>query len=130
MQKQQSGGISRKLLAWFLILALVPVISVGAINYLNVRNQLTKTTQEQLLIMSRMTSRAIENWLEEKISRIQALARDPVLLSGEDRKIFGLLEFVAGLNPEVEMFFFAGPDGKALLSSGGTVNIRDMDYYQ
>lgn len=124
------GGIGKRLLIWFLILSLVPVLTVGVANYLISKNQLTNIVQEELLKTAQMTSGAIDHWLKEKVNRMEALAKFPAFQSGDQEQIMSALKSAAAQAPEAEMILWADPDGYTLTSLGSTTNISDRDYFK
>ncbi|MFP4477695.1 MAG: cache domain-containing protein, partial [Desulfatibacillaceae bacterium] len=92
-----------KLLLWFLILSLIPMMAGGAISYLRARDALIKDTQSKLAAVRSLKASQVSDLFIFRLNKIQALANVIALLrdSSSDR----LAALAQIRKTEVERYF-------------------------
>jgi len=80
MEKQRGikFGISRKLLIYFLILSLVPLIIIGSTSFVVTKNQLEENAEEYLLVLARDCGRKISYYVDSRYQDIKLLSKADV----------------------------------------------------
>ena len=68
------SGLTRRLIAWFLILALVPLLAGGLLSYLTSRSALQTEVFDELQAVGAGRRDAIELLLEVRLEQIQQIA--------------------------------------------------------
>ncbi|MCD4774046.1 MAG: HAMP domain-containing protein [Bacteroidales bacterium] len=68
-------GIRKKLITYFLIMTLVPVLILGSISYFITKNSLEKSTKNHLSDLSRDLSRKISHFMDTQYSNILAISQ-------------------------------------------------------
>ena len=103
--KTFSSGLTRKLLLWFLIIALVPVTTVSLISYLNSRNSLIRAADDLLVSSARLKAGKVmslgERWLTDV--EMQARNEQNIRLLKDFRNAYE----AGGLSPEAFVNSFA-----------------------
>lgn len=130
MKFRLHNTIGGRLLLWFLLLSLLPIITIVLINNYYVSDELSAKSQKNMLNNVKLTANAIDDWVENKFARLEALSKDPVFRSGDKGQIEARLKAVLEITPEAEMIFWAFPDGNAYTSHGLTTNVGDRDYFK
>lgn len=69
-----------KLLAFFLLVTLIPLVFVGYISYQTQKQELTSFIEQSLLTYSNEIALDIESMLAERISDLKYLAKNPILV--------------------------------------------------
>ncbi|MGB9886991.1 MAG: methyl-accepting chemotaxis protein [Moorellales bacterium] len=124
-----SQSIGGRLMLWFLILSLVPLIGVGAMNYYIMQNQTTEVAESQLQLLATNTAGRLDTWIQGQIQRLQEAAKDPLLLGGKPEDIRAFCQNAAQSQPEAEMIFFVDLTGYGTTSTGTTLGMGDKDYF-
>lgn len=68
---KKRGSIYRRLIAWFLLLALVPLTLLSVLNYIQARNSLTTAVEQQLKQSSIESSHFIQRWFNNRVKDVQ-----------------------------------------------------------
>jgi|GEM_PF-2966248 len=71
--------LRRKLLFWFLLLSIIPLIIVGAMAYFSARSALQKEIGEQLQATARNTIQSIDHIIFERMVDVRTLAPSPTI---------------------------------------------------
>lgn len=74
------GGLYRKILVWFLLVAIVPMVLIGSLSYAAAKRSMHQTAIEALVRSVHSRSAFIDNWFNDRIRDIesQASKRDAV----------------------------------------------------
>ncbi|HAA90542.1 MAG: Methyl-accepting chemotaxis sensory transducer with Cache sensor [Thermoanaerobacterales bacterium 50_218] len=120
-----------RLLLWFLVLSLVPVIFVGVMNFYVSRDQITKATNDTLLGKAQEAAGVIDSYLDDKVSVLEGLVPQLKSLKAEDKEaIVGVLARTKPLVRDAEFFFWADSSGISYNDVGGQADISDRQYFQ
>ncbi len=68
------GGLKGRLLTWFLILSLAPLIIVSAINYYSAKNRLREAALASLYANVNSKAAFISNWFNYRFTDLQSQA--------------------------------------------------------
>ena len=68
--RQKRDSIYRRLIIWFLLLALIPLILLSIFNYIQARNTLTAAVEQQLKHSSIESSRFIQRWFSNRVKDV------------------------------------------------------------
>ena len=71
------GSLRTRLIVWFLILSLVPVIVVSMLAYFNSRSSLEITYMRALDTYASSQADSISKWVEENIRQLEIIAAAP-----------------------------------------------------
>ncbi|NSW77291.1 MAG: cache domain-containing protein, partial [Candidatus Atribacteria bacterium] len=123
-------SIRTKLLIWFLILAVVPLVAVTYYTTMTFQRNLARETEERALTVTEATSSAIEAWITEKIGRLEKLAQLEDVKALIPERTLPLLKTFAQADPQAEMYFFAIEDGSSWNSLDSQANIADREYFK
>jgi len=124
------GSLKRKLLAWFLILSLVPVIVVSMLAYFNSRNSLESTYLNALRTYSRSQAESISQWVNQQIIQLQVMAAAPGIRSLKDEQIMPRLKTYVKLNPAWEILFWTDLEGNYHTTLDARGNVGDRAYFK
>lgn len=87
--------LRRKLLFWFLLLSIIPLIIVGAMAYFSARSTLQKEIGEQLQATARNTIQSIDHIIFERMVDVRTLAPSPTITFAlENNKKEELIRFL------------------------------------
>ncbi|MEW6327958.1 MAG: ATP-binding protein [Thermodesulfobacteriota bacterium] len=87
--------LRRKLLFWFLLLSIIPLIIVGAMAYFSTRSALQKEIGEQLQATARNTIQSIDHIIFERMVDVRTLAPSPTIkFALENNKREELIRFL------------------------------------
>ncbi len=124
-------SLKGRLLAWFLVIAFVPLGIIVASQQYTARKELTELGKNSMAALSRTLSAGVDNFLKETFSQIEAMAASPVFASGERDQISAeLVRLKSTLPAEIELVFFAPPNGKAINSAGAEVDMSGRGYFR
>jgi len=76
------GKIGRKLLGWFLLVALIPLLFMGYQGYYFARRAVEQEVYRHMETVARSKQLAIEQWFSERHLDLAVLSANPVLASG------------------------------------------------
>ncbi len=72
-------GLQGKLMTWFLVLSIIPIVVVGAIAYFNSSASLHRQIANQLESVEHLKGAQIEDYFREKEEAVHALANIPII---------------------------------------------------
>ncbi|NSW77143.1 MAG: cache domain-containing protein, partial [Candidatus Atribacteria bacterium] len=123
-------SIRTKLLIWFLILAVVPLVAVTYYATMTFQRNLARETEERALTITEATSSAIEAWIAEKIGRLEKLAQLEDVKALTPERTLPLLKTFAQADPQAEIYFFTLDDGTFWTSLDAQGSVGDRDYFK
>jgi methyl-accepting chemotaxis protein len=124
------GSLRTRLIVWFLILSLVPVIVVSMLAYFNSRSSLEGTYLRALDTYASSQADSISKWVEEIIHQLEIIAAAPGIRSLKDDQIMPRIKSYVKLDPAWEMMFWADTQGKAHTTLDSWADIKDREYFQ
>ena len=122
--------IKAKLLLWFLVLSVVPLVALTYYSTMTFQKNLTQETEERALNITASTASAIDAWLQEKIEHLEKIAALPEVQALNPDITLPLLKTFHQADPQAEMYFFALQDGSSWTSFDSQANIADRAYFQ
>jgi methyl-accepting chemotaxis protein len=122
--------IKAKLLFWFLVLSVVPLVALTSYSTMTFQKNLTQETEERALNITASTASAIDAWIREKIERLEKIAALPEVQALNPDSTLPLLKTFHQADPQAEMYFFALQDGSSWTSFDSQANIADRAYFQ
>ena len=122
--------IKAKLLLWFLVLSVLPLVALTYYSTMTFQKNLTQETQERALNITQSTASAIDAWLQEKIEHLEKIAALPEVQALNPDSTLPLLKTFHQADPQAEMYFFALEDGSSWTSLDSQANIADRAYFQ
>ncbi len=123
-------SIKTKLLVWFLVLAVVPLVAVTYYATMTFQRNLTREAEGRALTITESTASAIESWLLEKVGRLEKMAQLEEVKALNPQVTLPILKAFAWADPQAEMYFFALEDGSVWTSLDSQANIADRVYFQ
>ncbi|MCG0274862.1 MAG: methyl-accepting chemotaxis protein [Thermosediminibacteraceae bacterium] len=129
------SGIRTRLIALFLLTSLVPLIVLGIFNYTISKNDLTRAADQALLSKAVFVADTIDLWVSNKIKILETLAENPIVKSGDIKSIVPLLKTVQPTATDVQLLWYAKPDGKFYTYLGDDImrpagEITDRQYFK
>lgn len=119
------------LVFWFLVAALVPLGIIVSFQQYTVRREMSAYGKSSMGALARTLATSVDWYLKDMLDLFEAMSRSPALGSGDRALALAELKrFRDSLPQEVELIFFATPDGKAINSEGKEVEMRDRAYFQ
>ena len=79
-QRDMKFGIGKKLLIYFLVLSLVPIIIGGSISFYITKSQLEKNTKAYLSDLARDCGRKISYYVSSRYQDIKLLSHVPAII--------------------------------------------------
>ncbi len=110
-QGKVTFGIGRKLLLYFLLLSLVPVIVGGSIAFRISRNQLEENTKAHLSDLARDCGRKISYYVSSRYQDIKILSQSEVLKGKNREAMQAYIDEVGAAYPYYRAISVLDPDG-------------------
>jgi len=124
------NSIGGRLIAWFLIFSLVPLIGISTFNYLTSKTNMTNNAISNMNATANLTADVLNDWLNEKIEVANNIGQNPVFESGDKAQIIDYLKRESAATPYAEVLTWADSSGQGVNSLGATLNISDRDYFK
>jgi signal transduction histidine kinase len=80
------GKIGRRLLAWFLLIALIPVLFMGFQGYASARRAVEREVFLHMEAVARAKHIAIEQWFKERLADVRVISANPLLTQRNPRE--------------------------------------------
>jgi len=122
--------IKAKLLFWFLVLSVVPLVALTYYSTMTFQKNLTQETQERALNTTASTASAIDAWIREKIGRLEKIAALPEVQALNPDSTLPLLKTFHQADPQAEIYFFTLEDGTFWTSLDAQGSVGDRAYFQ
>ncbi len=123
-------SLKTKLLLWFLILTVCPLVAVTYYSLLSFQRDVMQEVQEDSTTLVATVNESIDSWLQEKIGRLQKITEQEVAKTLSVEQILPLLKTLASSDPDAEMYFLALSNGDSWTSLDSQINIADRAYFQ
>ncbi|MGY4690439.1 ATP-binding protein [Salibacterium sp. K-3] len=124
-----------KLLVIFLVITCVPLTAAGIISYQTQKNDLTDRIEQTLFIFTDNLSLAIEDIIRERLTDLEQLSDNPVLMDEEAEEEEIRQEFMKFIHNH-ELYYgliFVNPEGRVTVDTDGTVvgnNVSEREWFQ
>jgi methyl-accepting chemotaxis protein len=120
-----------KLLLYFLLLALVPMITVGVLSYIQSQTALEESARTQLEQMSQVQAQVVEQWFTDRAKDMDVVAGSEGIMSMDPESAREVLQMYGAGWGIWETIFLSGPDGVTIATSDDTeADLSDRDYFQ
>jgi methyl-accepting chemotaxis protein len=104
-------SLKAKLLFFFLLLSIVPLVAVTYYGTEVFRGKLEENAERESMALLETTALAIDQWLNEKVERLRALSEWEDVKALSPERTLPVLKTLAAADPQAEMYFFAHEDG-------------------
>lgn len=130
MKIRFANSIGGRLILWFLVFSLVPLLGISTLNYYTTKNDMTQDAIHNMNQTVDLTAEVLNNWLSEKMDVLSTLGKNPVFATGDKAQIADYLKREYPALPYAEDLLWADQNGQAINSSGKTLNISDRGYFK
>ncbi len=126
-------SIHTKLIIWFLLVSLIPLLISTLVNYNQVSKQLSEHEKNatQTIVLSK--AQAMDDWLDRRMSEIELASKTETLRSLDPKRITPFLKQILEQTGVYEEVVFAGRDGVVQASSKDSslgIEVREREYYK
>ncbi len=113
MEKQngKTFGIAKKLLAYFLVLSLLPILVVGIISFYVTRTQCEEKTRAHLSDLARDCGKKISYYVSSRYHDIRILSQTEVLRGKDRQAVQAYIDEVLAAYPFYQAIAVLDPDG-------------------
>jgi len=128
-----SKSIRSKLLFWFLLVSLVPLIASSLITYNQSSQELIRKQKESFLSIVESQTQGMNQWLDRRSSEIRLAAHTETIQSLNPAWMTPYLKLIKEQSDVYETVGVAGTDGIVMANSSDQaigVDIRDRSYFQ
>lgn len=118
---------------WFLVVALVPLIATGAINYNHISRELIENERQGALNLIQKSAEAVDEWFNRRMSEIQLAAKTDILQSFDPARMDIFVKQVAAQSDVYEEVGIVGTDGIVMVNSNPAsigADVSDRSYFQ
>ncbi|WP_299026620.1 methyl-accepting chemotaxis protein [uncultured Thermanaerothrix sp.] len=128
----KQGSIRTQVLFYSLALALVPLLVLFALSYLQAEATLRQSATETLSDLADITSAQVRQWLEARQAEVEVMANAAEVVSMEPTRVMRVLTFYREKwGDYFETLLVIQPDGYALVSTDGQRNnMSDREYFK
>jgi len=116
-----------------LVIAIVTVVILGAVSYLNY-SKASKVLMNELwnsaANSASYNAQIIDKWLEGIIGEVEDLAENAAVKSGDPEQYLPLLKKIVKKHDEFELLYASDRNGDSAGTNDTTFNIADRDYFQ
>lgn len=125
-----SKSINTRLIIWFLLLSLGPLLGLSFYNYSSMQANMSNNAQSNMTNTAQLTAGALGDWLNEKVDVLKKIADNPAFQSGDTTEIMNYLESQAAATPYAETLIWADSTGRGVDSLGASPDISDGNYFR
>jgi len=112
----KNSGIARKLLAYFLILSLLPLLIGGMLSYGVSRNRCEEKSRQHLSDLARDCGKKISYYMDSRYQDIRMLSLADVFKGKDRRAMQSYIEEVHAAAPFYQAIAFLNPEGTMIAS--------------
>lgn len=126
-------SIRVKLMFWFLVVALVPLLAAGAINYRYISQELIENERQAALSLIQSTAGAMNEWLNRRMSEIQLAAKTDILQSFDPARMDMFVNQIKEQSGVYEEIGIVGADGIIIVNTNPAslgIDVNDRSYFQ
>jgi signal transduction histidine kinase len=110
-QSSKTFGIAKKLLAYFLVLSLLPILIGGIISFHITKNQCEEKTRAHLSDLARDCGKKISYYVSSHYQHIRMLSQTDVLRSKNRKAVQAYIDEVHAASPFYKAIAVLDPDG-------------------
>jgi methyl-accepting chemotaxis protein len=120
-----------RLVVTFLLLSIVPTAVMGLISYFQGKGTIQSTLGISLHEKTELGTTIIKNWLSDETEKLEFISSHSDFRNPDNRgAILRQLKDAQQKYSGVRAFIWAWPNGEALASNGGIINVSDLDVFQ
>lgn len=126
-------SIRAKLIIWFLLIALLPLLTSSIITYQQTSEELIQNQKNSFRSIVETKAAAMDQWLDRHMAEIELSAKTDTVQSLDPSGITPYLEVIHNHSKVYESVGVAGPEGIVIANSTPSIvglNIHDTDYFQ
>ncbi|MCM3079484.1 methyl-accepting chemotaxis protein [Brevibacillus invocatus] len=126
-------SIRAKLVIWFMLIALLPLLALSTINYNQTSNELIQKQKDSFQSIVETKTQAMDQWLNYRKSEVELAAKTPTVQSLQAMSITPYLKVIQDQSNVYESVAVIGEDGLILADSTNTMvglNLKDRQYFQ
>jgi methyl-accepting chemotaxis protein len=131
MRRYVYSSIRQKLMVWFLLVSLLPLIGTAIFTYrVNSQELIDKQTSSRIDLVS-TTAQGMEQWLDNRMGELQLSAKTAIMKSNNPEDQTVLVKTIRNHADIYEAVFFTPGSGRATAHSEGRVglNVATRDYF-
>ncbi|WP_206809507.1 methyl-accepting chemotaxis protein [Paradesulfitobacterium ferrireducens] len=121
--------IGARLLLFFLLLSLIPVIGIGVTDYYYAEAQFKANTFDGLREIAKGSADDVDNWINGRIAKLERASNNLVFQTGDQFKILSFIMSLKEETDDVETIFYINSQGDAIASSGKEFNFKNQDFF-
>lgn len=127
-------SIRTRLLFWFLIVALVPLLSTSFFIYQSSSNEIVNKEKQARLQTLERTSKGMNQWLTTQANRLESITASSSAKNGNVKELLPLFDEVKQKSKVYENIVYSAPTGLAKAHTKreqiGKLNLSDRDYFK
>lgn len=127
-------SIRTRLLFWFIIVALVPLLSTSFFIYKSSSEEIVNKEKQARVQAMESTSKGMNQWLTTQANRLEAIAASSSAKNGNVKELLPLFDEVKQTSKVYENIVYSAPTGVAKAHTKreqiGQLNISDRSYFQ
>ncbi|WP_276358208.1 methyl-accepting chemotaxis protein [Cohnella caldifontis] len=121
-------SIKTKIIALFLVISLVPLISIAIFFSVYLKNNITGEIHDKLEAYATSNAQNVDYMVTRNISIINQMLATNSVKSSDDTGILTLLRYMKGMNTEVEDYTYVDADDMAITSDGTHEKLNNREY--
>ncbi|CAM3956408.1 methyl-accepting chemotaxis protein [Cohnella lubricantis] len=121
-------SIRTKIIALFLVISLVPLVSISIFFSTYLKNIVTDEIHAKQDAYVSSNVEAIDNTIQQDVSVLTQLLKNEAIQSGNEEEIVALLRTMQQTNLEVGEYTYVTADDIALTANGEHISVADRDY--
>jgi len=123
-------SLKGRLLLYFLLLSLIPVIGVGLLAFTQSQKALREAASDELHGVADLEDAIVEQWFEDRAKDMNVVAGAERVRSMDPERVLPALDLYSKGWGIWETFFVVGTDGQTVATSDGSVmDLADRDYF-
>lgn len=123
-------SIKAKLLFFFLLLAVVPLVAVTYYSTVAFQKKLQSNAERESMALLETAALAIDQWLNEKIERLRTISEWEDVKALDPERTLPVLKTLATADPEAEIYFFTLEDGTYWTTLDAQGSVGDREYFK
>ncbi|WP_134699413.1 methyl-accepting chemotaxis protein [Ammoniphilus sp. YIM 78166] len=126
--------IGTKIMIWFLVIALLPLLFSSYVIYTISSTELLEKQKVSLVDLASSTTKGMDQWLERRLSEVQLAAQTEIVQSLDAQRQLELFQTIKKQTDIYETVVFTGVDGivkaHTTVENMGVMNLADREYFK
>ncbi|AVF20578.1 methyl-accepting chemotaxis protein [Paenibacillus larvae] len=124
-------SIKIKLIIAFMMISLIPVITISIITQNITKNNTENIELENMSNITKITAQNVDDWFQKRISLVEeTIKKHPEFKKGDKDQILSILNTISGIDNEVESYSYTDTNGVNTTVAGQVTDINDRNYYK